>query len=936
MDGHAPPPLAPVRQEPAPVATNTSRMSRLTIALALVVIVVLPTVQTATPATADAPLQAGYGEADATWRVGSCAGQYCAARNPAEDPFTGPTDPYAHNRLKQAAYGIQSRLTTSAIVVDGSDITGTARRIALVKTDNYLAQDLLQRRVSQILADAGSAIGHDDILHAASHNHSSPYQTTLAAGVWIFTDAFDARQFEFAAQAMAQAILDAEADLQPAEMAATTVEEHVFKGNIAGLRIADDGTPAGYPRDFGDPDVTVMAFRSLETRDPIGAWINFGQHPEGLDGHQLMTGDFLAPLERFVLRDTGWPIVFSQGDVGSSEGPYPGWETAVPLPSGELRAWAHVGFAQLERGARYLADTVAEALAQIEAGDAQIPWSADAPVDRRSVWVPGPLSHPYPAVSNCKTETTVAGQPGAPVVGLPECGRGPSFPVDGQLVVDSLEAHGIPVPDHYDAPSAGAVQENARLRLQAFRVGEVLMASCACEPQVDMILNLKTRTDQIADNMWLGYDWTARCTPNGDGTSTCDRSPDRPANDMAAVDDDALDLARRQVTNDAAGWDDPENALAANSENPDREALWGNFTHDELPTDLGYGLPVGVGHAGDYNGYVVSYREFMAYDHYRKALTPYGPHTADYLVTRLVALARSMNDPTYELPPEFHSPALLADEARQVALAETVGRGLGPTAAEWERALPDDPGPVAPLDQPRDITRFDAATFTWRGGTTAVDSPLAVVERLVDGTWVPHADGSGEVQVMVQQAQGVPGTLSALTGRMEWRWTANLEAYSSFPSRLGQTPAGTYRFAVMGHHRSDGATVPYSLASDPFTITPWEGVEVNDVEVDDAGDAVAVVVDSAYPRTYDSPFPFIRDDGRTDICKTCTFRPWAQTAPIAAVTITVERVDGTVERFEAVQTGEDRWTAIGSALEPGDTASVQPGDAIDANGEVNG
>lgn len=909
-------------------------MSRFLSLLAVLAIGVLPLLAP-TGATAASPLLAGYGVADATWHVGSCAGQYCDVRNPVEDPLSGDTDPYAHNRVKSASYGIQSRLTTRAIVVDGADITGAPKRIALVKSDNYLAQDLLVRRVGQILGDAGSGIGFDDILHAATHNHSSPYQATLAAGVWVFEDAFDARMFEFSAQAMASAILDAEADLQPARMSATVVEEDVFKANIAGLKTADDGTPAGYPRDFGDLGVTVMAFNNAETDAPIAAWVNHGQHPEGLDGYNLMTADFLAPFERFVARDTGYPVVYSQGDVGSAEGPYLGWENATTLPSGEIRAWAHVGYAQLERGARYLADTVTEALEQINAGDGRVAWSDDAHVDLRSAWVPGPLSHPYPSVSNCRTETTAQGTPGAPVVGLPDCGREGdlSYPLPGQQLIELLEAEGVGVPDHYDAPAYGAVEENARLRLQAFRVGEVLMASCACEAQVDLVLNLESRTDDIEGNQWLGYDWTQHCTDNGDGTSRCTRPLRSDA--LEAVSNDRLDLMWHQVHNDAAGWDDPANAWAANSENPDREALWGNFTHTELPADLGYGLPVGVGHAGDYNGYTVSYREYVSYDHYRKALTSYGAHTADYMNTRLVGLARAMNDPDYELPEELHAPALLADEARQAAMAEVVGRGLGTAAGEYDATLVDDAGDPAPLAEPSDITRFEAADFTWRGGSTYVDVPVATVERLVGGSWETYADATGEVPVMTDLPDGPAGVAAALSGDYEWIWTASFEAFSAFPARLGQTPEGTYRFRVEGHHRDGGATVPYEVTSQSFEVRPWDGIVVTEVGVDPDGNAFAVVPDSAYPATYDSPFEFIGDDGRADVCKTCTFRPWARTAEIASVTLHVIRPDGTADVYDAIE-ADGRWVAPGSDVGPDDQVLVLRGDVRDANGETNG
>src|SRR6185436_15662923 len=94
--------------------------------------------------------------------------------------------------------------------------------------------------------------------------------------------------------------------------------------------------------------------------------------------------------------------------------------------------------------------------------------------------------------------------------------------------------------------------------------------------------------------------------------------------------------------NDARGWDAPENLVAANSEPADATQIWGNFTKEELPPERGYKLAVGIGHAGDYNGYTVSYREYMNRDSYRKALTSYGPHTADYMVTRLVRMAAAL------------------------------------------------------------------------------------------------------------------------------------------------------------------------------------------------------------------------------------------------------------------------------------------------------
>ena len=139
-----------------------------------------------------ATVRAGVGVVDATWNVGAAAGQYSAANSSlVENVGTGgDVDPHGHSRIKEKSYGTHSRLTVRAIVVEGTD----GNRIALLKSDNYLAQDLLLRRAGQLLDEGDSGVGTNDILHAASHNHSSPYYTTTSPGVFVFQDVFDHRK----------------------------------------------------------------------------------------------------------------------------------------------------------------------------------------------------------------------------------------------------------------------------------------------------------------------------------------------------------------------------------------------------------------------------------------------------------------------------------------------------------------------------------------------------------------------------------------------------------------------------------------------------------------------------------------------------------------------------------------------------------------------
>jgi hypothetical protein len=239
------------------------------------------------------------------------------------------------------------------------------------------------------------------------------------------------------------------------------------------------------------------------------------------------------------------------------------------------------------------------------------------------------------------------------------------------------------------------------------------------------------------------------------------------------------------------------------------------------------------------------------------------------------------------------------------------------------------------VTQPGDITRFDAAVFTWRGGNNAVDNPVVRVERLVDGRWQRYADQSGEVQTGVDFPEGANGVLDTYSGDQEWRWTATFEAFDAFPATVlsgGQVPTGSYRFVVTGLLRQAGENVPYTLESDPFTVSPWTGVTAVDPRTEDRG-AVSFRARSVYPRSYDSPFRFVADDGGELLCKTCSFRPWASGAEVVGAVVRVESAgpDRTVDAVLA----DGRWTAP-TRLRRGESAYIPAGGLTDAFGETNG
>src|SRR4051812_26662471 len=303
-------------------------------------------------------LRAGVGVVDASWHLGGAAGQYASTEDPSD--ASGEWDPNVEHVKDASADGMASRLSIRAIVL--RDGKGDAP-IALVKVDNYLAQDLLTRRVAQILAADGSAVTYDNILMSATHDHNSPYYSSPAAGVWLFQDVMDLRMYEYQARQMAAAIEQAEKSMVPARVGATTVQFPDFQGNIAGQDVDAQGAPAGYPVGDNDHGLVVMRFDNMTDPahpTPLATYVNYAQHGESLEGYDLYSADWLAPFERFMQQGTGVPVVFSQGSVGSSEGPYDGRyprnNTPTESDNGDTvyKIFAHTGFAQAERGTHVL------------------------------------------------------------------------------------------------------------------------------------------------------------------------------------------------------------------------------------------------------------------------------------------------------------------------------------------------------------------------------------------------------------------------------------------------------------------------------------------------------------------------------------------------------------------------------------------------------
>ena len=996
----------------------------------------------AAPAAAQGAVKAGVAEVDASWHVGASAGQY-ASDGSAVDPANGNYDPTMHSTRRAASYGIQSRLKVRAIVIEGPG----GNRMALVKNDLYIPQDLLWRRTAQLLeAKPGLKIGKTNLTIAASHNHSSPYYSSPSWGVWAFQDVFDVRFYNYYAKQMAAAVEQAASKLVPVRVGASVTKFDKTHRHSFGGAIAEDGTPAGYLQSDTDHDLTVIRFDDISDPSrpkPLANVVNWALHPEFLDGNDLISEDYLASTERMTDDRTGALTIWTQSAVGTSEP-----ENSTFHSIHERLEFSHREYAQAEYAGRLHSNAIVDTWKDIAEGTPAEPARfvpfrsnfAAGEVAFEDRWFPGPVSHPYPGVSNCRTNSALAGDPQIPIVGLPTCqgvesGLGelagliglPDPPdvipgVDPGLTTDDFErvlGQGV-VPENYSAPAYTGLEEDIDVHLQAFRIGEILFTACSCEQWSDQSANIETRTDKKADNAHLGIDYkndsvrldpgdpsseVRWCTQNADTTWKC-RNPSNPAVFLPdpPLSNDKVEKMHSQVTNPANGWNDITYASQAEAEPADPAQIKGNYTHDDrckqpiLPVlpykpesdawdkpcgrgeespsaKLGYTLTVPLGMTNDYNGYIATYREYQRGDHYRKALTAWGPHASDYMASRLVNMGRVLRDPSLRsklLPSEFFDAKVPLDQAHNDARAKALGETGGAATAAYEAALPDDGGDAKAVKQPAAVERFDGTFFTWNGGSNFTDNPRVKLQRKVGDGWTDYARQDGELPVTIDYPEG-PDTPSYETGSFEWHWTAHFEAFAGrFETVEGNraTPAGTYRFVVDGRRRKGRAVQPYRVESAPFEVQPWDGITVEDLKVDGDGRVsfkvgprtarpfpgvpglVSQIGPIDYPDTYDygsaGPLPrFIEkkwrgkrdpeapDDGSKIewLCDECSFRPWLDSGDAETANLRVASTEGS-EIVPARREG-DRWVSE-RPLTAGEAAYVGAGCVQDPYGNFNG
>lgn len=703
-------------------------------------------------------LRVGAGEASLAWRAGAKPGQVGTGGG------TSVTRrPYPYTTTAAPSDGFQSEPTAKVVVLESD-----GKRHALVKVDAYLFHEQVHRRIADLVAPL--EIPRERLIVSATHNHSVPHAFATGLAVGLFADGFDPRHWSYVSRQVATAIERAVDSLQPATVRAVESSFDRVQENIIGeSTVTEKATADVEPFDHGAP----------------------AEHPPLTDdgGRQLAAG---FPADHFedqlvLLRfDTpdGSPIAATI-TLGmhpeSLEGGH-GLISADFVGPVERALERHVG-------GDFLAAYLMGPLGDIEPS-------------RGGVGRPNWWRQTFGRLEEMATEI------GEEVIEVYErAGEAPIPDDDGGLVGDRTDrvtgrttppatvgeptvlAHGravdvetasvrLPPPSGWPGPSmsylsqtvgsGGALpstmlaQESVSPLLAAIRIGDILLATHPGEPISDVSFNFRTRVQTGFEEVYQGYHWP---------------------------------------------------------ENPEwiRARILENFR--ETRVEEGYDIAAMLSLGNAWTGYYVTRWEYENRNHYRQRLTPYGPESAEHVNGTLVALARELRGEGTVTTRSSMTERI--DGTRRTGVyAALVAADESAVPAHKALIVPDTGDVGKPRAQPTETRRFEEATFTWAGGTNAVDVPVVALERRDGDGWTRVTDSRGHAIVVTTEH---PSLLSRESLASSRDWTAHWEV-------PWDAPEGVYRFAVGGSYRgvpgsgtrSDldplGADGEYTVISEPFSV----------------------------------------------------------------------------------------------------------------------
>ncbi len=284
------------------------------------------------------PLYGGVASVDMTPPLGVPLAGY-SARNP------------------KANTGARERVFAKALTLDNGhqDVT--------ILTGDYLLP--MPTLVDEVLRRTGLAREH--IYFASTHTHSGPggYQRGLIAESALGD--FDPAQLERMATAMAKAVLDSRAALQPVSLDADRFQ---LSPNLAYTMVSDQFTKGP-----GHASIDVLQMTRKGGAGPAATLVTFSAHPTFLGRvNKEISGDYPAVLQRVLQQRLGGEVLFAAGAVG-------GMEPMAADVSGDTDL--EIQLRQVQDLGSRLGETIADALAEKDSGESAPVrladhWHADA------------------------------------------------------------------------------------------------------------------------------------------------------------------------------------------------------------------------------------------------------------------------------------------------------------------------------------------------------------------------------------------------------------------------------------------------------------------------------------------------------------------------------------------------------------------------------
>ncbi len=255
-------------------------------------------------ATRTHTLLAGAAVSDITPPVGVPLGGFGEGDRRLSFPDLDPTN---WNTLFHESEGIRDPILAKALVLDDG-----VERVALVAVDLIGATGDAVDEVAGLVAAQGSSITRDRIFMFGSHTHSGPGAISRRT-FWEIAamDLYQPAVFHDLTQSVAQAVLDAEARLEPARLGYGT-------GQLTGIaRNRRAGVSPVFTRDSIDPMVSVIAVDRASDGGTIATVYNYAIHGLAFwDDNMLYSADIMGDASRYIEARIGGVALYANGAEG--------------------------------------------------------------------------------------------------------------------------------------------------------------------------------------------------------------------------------------------------------------------------------------------------------------------------------------------------------------------------------------------------------------------------------------------------------------------------------------------------------------------------------------------------------------------------------------------------------------------------------------------